>query len=243
MKKRRRAINVGRKPPYSRPALTQERIIKEAIAILDREGLDGLTMRILAGRMKIKAASLYNHVRSKEEMMELIADRICAEFFLGGASRDWREFLKEAAIQFRRVLLSHRDAARILAATAPTGPHRLRLIEAILNALIQGGFSTADSTDAASVHNSFVVGFVLDETLGSDSVPRFLDCLVERDASWSKSLSSEEFPTIVALADELVATTPDRRFAFGIQALLDGFEARLLGKKQVHAASKRRIAE
>jgi TetR/AcrR family transcriptional regulator, tetracycline repressor protein len=225
----------------ARRGVTREKVVREAVKFLNRDGLDGLTMRGLAGRMRIKAASLYNHVHSKEELLILVADSICAELQIGEASRDWRKFLNETAIQFRRVLLSHRDGARVLAKTAPLGPNRLRLMEAVLTSLVRGGFSSVDATDAASVHNSFVVGFVLDETLGRTDASVEVEQLNERDTAWWKSFSSDQYPTILALADKLFDATPDRRFAFGIHALLDGFEARLLRKKRTLAARKHPI--
>ena len=62
--------------------------------------------------------------------------------------------------------MAYRDGARVLAATPPVGPHRLRLIEQLLHALAGAGLSRARVVDAAFVMNSYVVGFVLDETLG-----------------------------------------------------------------------------
>jgi TetR/AcrR family transcriptional regulator, tetracycline repressor protein len=125
--------------------------------------------------------------------------------------RSGKSFLNETAIEFRRVLLSHRDGARVLAITAPLGPNRLRLIEAVLTSLVFGGFSSVDAADAASVHNSFVVGFVLDETLGRTNASIGVEQLSERNTAWWKSLSSDQFPTILALADRLFDATPDRR--------------------------------
>lgn len=227
---------------HSRPGLTREKVTREAIEILDSQGVGGLTMRDLALRLRVKAASLYNHVHDKQDLLTLVADSICANLHINMAC-GWREFLEETAIQFRRVLLSHRDAAQILAATAPVGPNRLRLIESILCSLIRAGFSPLDAIDAASVHNSFVVGFVLDETLGRLDVPEGAGRSIKQEPNWLKSLPPDRFPTIVALAHELVDTRPDRRFAFGIHALLDGFDVKLRMKKRAPSGSKGRIAK
>lgn len=221
---------------HSRPGITREKVTREAIAILDRHGISGLTMRDLARRLKVKAASLYNHVHDKQDLLTLVADSICADLQIN-AVRGWREFLKETAIQFRKVLLSHRDAAQIMAATAPVGPNRLRLIESVLCSLIRAGFTPVDAIDAASVQNSFVVGFVLDETLGNAEIPEG-GRSIKQKPNWLKSLPPDRFPTISALAHELADTGSDRRFAFGIHALLDGFEVKLHMKKR--GASRRK---
>ena len=70
------------------------------------------------------------------------------------------------ARSLRQIALSHRDAARVLAATAPSGPHRLRAIDALLGLLIRAGFPPADAADAGYLLNVYIVGFMLDEALG-----------------------------------------------------------------------------
>jgi len=80
--------------------------------------------------------------------------------------------------------------------------------------------------------NSYVVGFVLDETLG---VPRDAAAAARRreDAKrWFKSLPSKEYPTLIALADKLIDSPADRRFELGLRALLDGFELSLSQKRK-----------
>src|SRR5919197_3575765 len=66
-------------PPQRRPSVTREQVVREALALLDEVGFDGLTMRRLAERLGVQAASLYNHVRDKHELLALLADAICGE--------------------------------------------------------------------------------------------------------------------------------------------------------------------
>ena len=216
----------------SRPRVTREEMVRLALDILDKDGIDGLAMRRLAERMRIRAASLYNHVTGKGELLTLIADAICGELAEITAGGDWRAQLETVAIRFRHVLLSHQDGARVLASTAPIGPNRLQIIESVLNALVRAGFSDAEATDAAWVHNSYVVGFVLDETLGRASGIVSSRRSREKGKRWLKPLSKEQYPTLVALANEVADVRPDRRFEFGLRALLDGFELRLATKRR-----------
>jgi len=218
-------------PLPARPRITRDEVIRRSLEILDENGIDGLTMRRLAARMKIKAASLYNHISGKEEMLTLAADAICGELKAIDSGSSWRAQLAAVAIQFRRVLLSHRDGARVLAATAPIGPRRLHIIERVLKALVEAGFSATEAADAAWVHNSYVVGFVLDETLGRPNDKASFHRSLEKERRWLRSLPKEQYPTLVSLANELVHAPPDRRFEFGLDALLDGFELRLAQKK------------
>src|SRR5947207_1084552 len=126
-----------------RRPLDRPQIVHAALALLDEVGLDGLTMRHLAERLGIKAASLYRHVRDKEELLVLLADEISGETPTvgeGPPGQEWQERLVDLARRYRHVLLAHRDAARLLANTRPAGPRRLRHIEAILGVLLAAGF-------------------------------------------------------------------------------------------------------
>ena len=97
--------------------------------------------------------------------------------------------------------------------------------------LASAGFSPAKIADASFVMNSYVVGFVLDETLGSSRDAAVARRMLEDGRRWFKSLPRQEYPTLVALADELIDAPPDRRFELGLRALLDGFELRLPKKR------------
>jgi TetR/AcrR family tetracycline transcriptional repressor len=181
-------------------------------------------MRRLAEQLGIKAASLYNHVKDKDELLALMANAICAEIPDLDHSRPWREQAETMALQVRRVLMAHRDGARVLAATPPVGPNRLRLIEQLLAMLVGAGLSRARVVDAAFVMNSYVVGFVLDETLGYPRDAPLAKRMREEGRRWFKSLPRQQYPTLVALADELVDAPADRRFNLGLRALLDGLQ-------------------
>jgi AcrR family transcriptional regulator len=150
----------------SRGALDRERLVRVALDLLDEVGLDDLSMRRLAERLGVTAAALYWHVRDKNELLGLLADAISAEMPLPDPSRPWRAELEALARGARRVALAHRDAARILVATLPTGPHRLRAIDAMLGLLTRAGCAPADAADAAYVLNVYGIGFMLDEALG-----------------------------------------------------------------------------
>jgi TetR/AcrR family tetracycline transcriptional repressor len=150
----------------SRVGLDRERVVRVALALLDEVGLDDLSMRRLAERLGVTAPALYWYVRDKNELLGLLADAISAEMPLPDPGRPWRTELEALARGARRVARAHRDAARILVATLPTGPHRLRAIDAVLSLLLRAGFSPADAADIAYVLNVYGVGFMLDEALG-----------------------------------------------------------------------------
>jgi len=230
-KSRRFDLDAWQEPARARQLLTRAHVVQRALAVLEKEGYDGLTMRRLAEELKVKAASLYNHVRDKDELLALLGDAICAELADPPHTGSWRTRLESMAVSTRKVLMSHRDSAQVLAATPPIGPNRLRAIEQILKVLDEAGFSAADTADAAHVLNSYVVGLVLDETLGQPATAAATKRRWEEGRRLFKSLPKERYPTLVRLADALIDASPERRFLLGVRALLDGIELRLSKKR------------
>jgi TetR/AcrR family transcriptional regulator, tetracycline repressor protein len=211
-----------------RRTLDQAQVVRAAMALLDEIGLDELTMRRLAERLGVKAASLYRHVRSKEELLGLLGDEISSEIPLPRATGSWQEQLAEAGWNVRRGLLAHRDAARVLASTPPAGPQRLRHIEAVLRILRQAGLSARDAARAAYHLNNFVTEFAADEArfAAFAAVPGMSRRKVLAEVRRQfKSLPREDYPTIVTLADALTEDAQDALFQFGIDLCLRGIEA------------------
>jgi TetR/AcrR family tetracycline transcriptional repressor len=213
-----------------RRVLDQAQVVRAAIALLDEAGLDELTMRRLAAELGVKAASLYRHVRNKEELLQLLGDEISGEIPLPRSAGSWRDQLTEMAWNVRRGLLAHRDAARVLASTPPAGPRRLRHIEAVLRALRSAGLSDRDAARAAYHLNNFVTEFAADEarfTAYALAVPGSSRRKILAEArNQFKALPKEDYPTIVALADALTEDAQDDLFQFGIDMCLHGIEAR-----------------
>jgi TetR/AcrR family tetracycline transcriptional repressor len=208
--------------------LDQPQVVRAALALLDEIGLDELTMRRLAERLGVKAASLYRHVRDKQELLALLGDAITSEIPLPQPGGTWQRQLADAAWKVRRGLLAHRDAARVLASTPPAGPQRLRHVEALLKILRTAGLGERDAARAAYHLNNFVTEFAADEG-------RFAAFAAAPGASRRKilgevrrqfkALPRGEYPTIVALADALTDDAQDALFQFGIDLHLRGLEA------------------
>src|SRR5262245_61282235 len=207
-------------PRRKRRTLDQAQVVRAALALLDEVGLDELTMRRLAERLGVKAASLYRHVRSKEELLALLGDEISAEIPLPRAAGTWRAQLTESAWNARRGLLAHRDAARVLASTPPAGPRRLRHVESVLRILRAAGLTDRDAAHAAYHLNNLVTEFAADEArfvsyqaAVPGSTRRKILAEVRRQF---KALPKDEYPSIVALADHLADDAQDALFQFGV---------------------------
>jgi TetR/AcrR family transcriptional regulator, tetracycline repressor protein len=216
-------------PPRStRQPLSRERLVQAALHLLDEIGLDRLSMRRLAERLGVQSASLYWHVRDKDQLLTLLADALCADIPLPDAALPWRARLTAIAWEYRRVLLRHRDAALLLASTLPVGPNRLRLAEGMLGTLLAAGFGPATVARASLLFTDYVTNFVVEEGRAMAMTAEFATNPGDGPnsfAAWFAALPEDEYPNLAALAPQLTDTDADERFRFGVKLLLDGLAA------------------
>jgi TetR/AcrR family tetracycline transcriptional repressor len=146
--------------------VTREQIVAAALDLLDEAGLDGLTLRQLAGRLGIRAPTLYWHVRDKRELLDLLAAAILDEALAAWREpqpgQPWWEWLGARARVMRAALLAHRDSARIVAGNRPP-ESSLPGIERQLQALGGAGFTPRDGLLALLALNAYVIGDVIDQ--------------------------------------------------------------------------------
>jgi AcrR family transcriptional regulator len=213
--------------PRERQPLDRLQVVRAALALLDEVGLDGLTMRRLAERLGVKAASLYRHVRDKEDLLVLLADEISGEVAPVEVGPPWQDRLVDMAWRYRRVLLAHRDAARLLADTSLSGPRRLRRIDGLLELLLAAGFSAQDAVRAGYHFNNFVVEFVADEVrlaMAAEAMGTSPGEVLAETRRQLKALPAEEYPTLTRLADHIADSDSDGLFRFGLELWIGGLE-------------------
>jgi AcrR family transcriptional regulator len=123
-----------------RRALTRERVVAEALAVIAADGAGALSMRALAARLGVVPGALYRHVRSKEQLCDLAADRVLAEVDTRTSpAPGWAERVKVLARRLRAALEDHPGIAALLKTRDPLGPHSLALAEAFLAPLQEAG--------------------------------------------------------------------------------------------------------
>jgi TetR/AcrR family tetracycline transcriptional repressor len=213
--------------------VTRERIVAVALELLDEAGLDGLTLRRLADRLGIRAPTLYWHVRNKRELLDLLAAAI-----LDGALARWREpqpgqpwweWLAARARVMRTELLAHRDSALVVSGNRPTSSS-LPGIERQLRALADAGFTPGDGLLALLTLNAYVLGDVLDiqaedgrpGPAASDADPPGAGAVA---GAGDAPPGADAFPLLRAATGAL--GSPDERFEYGLEVLIDGLRARL----------------
>jgi AcrR family transcriptional regulator len=127
-----------RTSPRRRP-LSEDRIVSAALRIVDRSGLEALTMRAVGGALGYEAMSLYKHVANKQQLLQLVIERVAAELEGPVSSASWEERLRHIAREWRRVALAHPHVFPLLATAPPPSPASLLpIIDATIGALLEG---------------------------------------------------------------------------------------------------------
>jgi AcrR family transcriptional regulator len=202
-----------------RKPLTRDAIVDAALNLLEREGMQGLSMRRLAQELGSGAASLYWHVGDKEELLSLLLDRIVGEQEVPDPDPEhWQEQVKESLRATRRLMLKRRDAAQLSLGRIPAGPNSLPVMERTLAVLHAAGLPPRVISYAADMFALFVGGFAFEESMPSEGDPKAL-------GEYFASLPPEQFPTLTALAGDLTEGGADERFEFAIELLVRGLEA------------------
>jgi AcrR family transcriptional regulator len=232
-------------PPWLRPRrprsgarapLSRDAIVEAAVRVLDREGLDGVSMRRVAEELGTSAGSLYWHVGGKEELLGLVFDRVVGEVELPPPDpAHWQDQFKEVARESRRVLLRHRDIARFSLGRIPFGPNLLRVSEWMLGLMRAGGVPDRVAAYAGDLFGLYVGAHAFEETLGlvsptGEELPP--EQVLGMMREYLSSLPRSSFPNTVELVDELMSGGPDERFELGLDVIVRG-----LASHAIHAAT------
>ncbi|HEX8093962.1 TetR/AcrR family transcriptional regulator [Jatrophihabitans sp.] len=221
---------MGRRPAAdaTRAPVSRERALGAALAVADTEGIDAVTMRRLARELGVEAASLYHHVRGKEEILDGLVDLVSGEIPAPVAEpADWRAVTRERARNTRDVLRRHPWAVSLMASRTTPGPATLRQLEAGIRPFRVAGFSVAMAAHAISAVDSYVHGFVLQEV----NLPfRDESELAAMTGAIMQSFPAEDFPHLFQLTVEHVLQPGydyGNEFGFGLEVLLDGLQSAL----------------
>ena len=147
--------------PEEQRGITRERLVDAALALVDEEGLEGLSMRALADRLQVKAASLYWHVRDRGELLELLAEAILEGVPRTRARATWRETVVAIAEALRRTVSAHKDGNRILLEVSGALT-RSDAYGDLASALRSAGLRGAEAADVA--------GMVLTQVIAAPSI-------------------------------------------------------------------------
>lgn len=205
-------------PRAARNTLTRDRVMDGALALADRDGLDGLTIRALAADLGVKPMAIYHYVASKDVLLDALVDRVFAEVPLPRPEDSWRDQLAERSRSMRDLLARHRWALSVLETRSHPGPSTLVAHEAVLDVLRRSGFSVEASAHAFALLDAFVYGYALQESMLETAG------LPDSPADLRAGMDLRAFPRIAETAALYTASTDyvfASSFEIGLGAVLD----------------------
>jgi TetR/AcrR family tetracycline transcriptional repressor len=206
--------------------LTRPMIIQTALRLLDQVGLDGLTVRRLATDLGVQSPALYWHFRSKQQLLDQMADAIIRAAGMGPPhhGESWQDWLTRRARAYRTSVLTHRDGARLVAGAQWLNPATIRMFDQELAAMVGRGFTPVLALRTISALAHYVTGFVLQEQASrqedAKQPPDQLAALAEQLDGGTSA------PLLVAI-HQGGSPLGEQAFEHGLRALIDGTAAAL----------------
>ena len=212
----------------SRVTLSRDQIVEAALKVMDEEGLDALSMRRLGQELNSGATSLYWHIKNKDELLDLVLDRVIGEVVPEmPRGVGWRDTADGTARALRVALLRHRGVAPVMGERPTFGPNALQALEIMLTPFVAAGFVPEEALLAATTiinwASSFVV-FEVRDPVGPMASDEDRAAFVSEFQAFVATLPAETYPTTLALLPYGAALTGDQQFDYGLERLLDGIE-------------------
>jgi AcrR family transcriptional regulator len=209
-----------------RVPLNRERVLRAAVALADQGGFESLTMRKLAKELGVEAMSLYNHVASKDDLLDGMVDVVFGEIELPSTDVDWKPAMRTRAVSTREVLARHRWAIGLMEGRTNHGPANLSLHNAVLGCLRAAGFSMEMTVHAYSVQDAYIYGFALQESdMSSESADDFAAEAQRQMHEYQAVLA--DYPHLVEVVGGHVAKSGydyATEFVFGLDLILDALD-------------------
>ena len=220
-----------------RTALTREQILAAAVAIIDAEGVEALTMRRLGQALGRDTMAIYRHAADKDALLDGVVEHVAAELVTpcgpdtnGDGTGDWEAVLRRSAHTFRRVALAHPNVVPLLLTRPLSGPialrplGTLRFLEELLELFSRAGFDQHGALHAARLFTGFLYGHVLHELQEKIDDPDETDDLLRLGLH---RLPLAQFPRLRSLATALATYDGAAELDEGLAIVLGGLRSQL----------------
>jgi len=226
----------------TREPLSRERVLAAAVALVDAEGIQGLTMRRLAAELGVEAMSLYHYLPGKQALLDGVVEAVVGEIMAsvgspapdgglapGGTGEDWRATVRRTFLGARRAMLRHPWMPGLLGTSRTVPAAVYGYYDAILGTLVEAGFSYRLAHRALHAFGSLPLGFA-QELFSPDSAGGSMDA---DTAEADFAAMAETLPHLTAMvaSETHAATDPTLgwcdgqvEFEFTLDLLLDGLE-------------------
>jgi TetR/AcrR family transcriptional regulator, tetracycline repressor protein len=206
-------------------ALTRDEIVATAVRLLKQDGLDALSLRRLAAQLNVSAPTLYWHVASKRELLDLVAEELvrsqeAAQRDQPAPGQPWWEWLRGYAEAMFDALSEVRDAPRVVAGNRPSVESLPRL-ERALASLVSAGLPPVDAQQALFAISAYVIGSA---TEWQGEAARAADPSGQPDATLA--LAVRDFPTLSDALAGMLALPHRATFEYGLGLIIDALRTR-----------------
>ena len=208
----------------SRKPLSRERILESALALVDEQGIEALSMRKLGQALGFEAMSLYNHVANKDDLLDGMLDLVLAEME-APLPDEGLAGVRRAAVSAHDALTRHLWAAALLMTPSRIRPGRLAFMDALLGALRGAGFSPETTYHAYHVIDAHIIGFSLWQSTHDFTLPD--EITGDLQGFLDRMLPQERYPDLHAHGMQHLEPGPlqdTSAFEFGLDLLLAGLE-------------------
>lgn len=202
--------------------LSRGEVLRAALQVAERDGLEALTMRKVAAEVGVEAMSLYGHVGDKDDMLDGLVEVVVEMFDMPPVSGDWVADARATARAFRQLAMRYPRVAPLVLTRQSWSSPMLRVTDALVTILLDAGFSPEQSVHALRAVLGTVVGSLLREfgaspTLGGDDDAGH-DVRVQR-------IAAAELPGLNRVAEQLATLAPEAEFEFALNLVLSALEA------------------
>ncbi|MGA9675302.1 MAG: TetR/AcrR family transcriptional regulator C-terminal domain-containing protein [Mycobacterium sp.] len=213
--------------------LNRSMILQAALRIVDRDGVDGLSMRRLSEAVGRDPVMLYRHVPNKAAVLDGVAEMVLAQLSVDSTDPDWAGQLRTVARDFRQLALTHPNVVPLLVTrplATPLGqrpPGMLRPLEDVLALLTSAGFTGEDALHIYRVLFGYLYGHILNELQEVIERPEETDDVLRLGLH---RLAITEFPQLRQLAPALASYDGAAELDRFLDLLLPGMTATLTGR-------------
>jgi AcrR family transcriptional regulator len=212
--------------PDASGRLTRDAIVAAAVAIADREGLKAVSIRRVAGELGIRPMSIYTHVASKDDLVDLMLDTVIADVLLPEPlPEDWREAMRQLAQKSLTTFVAHSWTLEAVGQRPRFGPNTLRHVEQSIAAASRTGLPADKAAIILGVVDEYTLGHAMRTLLIPDH-----EALREQIEGVLRAADPEAFPHLAQATAGSILGPREGAFEAGLEALLDGFERTLLAE-------------
>ena len=205
-----------------RTPLSRARVLRRAVQLADKSGIESLSMRKLAQALGVEAMSLYNHVKNKDDLLDGMVEVVAKEIAVPAVGGDWKAEMRRRATSTHAVMLRHPWASQLMVSRINVGPVILRYVDATLGCLREAGFSFELADHAWNAIDSHIYGFTLQEL----NFPFEPDEYSEAAAGHIDLIPADRYPYLNGLSHHVMQGRYDgvHDFEFGLDLILEGLE-------------------